>query len=447
MLKNILGFIFITHLFVAQILTYENWYFYKNYNNSQCVYFPNGCVQKPLKLVYDSQVYNTLICERIDVSFSLDDVISIQQCDFMHLNLYFRLKRPHIIDSKLDLKMYEKISYLNRFQAMVMSFRFVKGFDIDSFQINTQLFFDLLVYDSNFAFYSNGSRIKSCEKISHSVFSIFQSTPRLAISATFVRTRFKHEICPLVFRNSNICYLEFSPIIDTYYKTNVLRFTPGWTAFTNDSDLNTGIVGLNLKNIFNVQIDDTLLDPYVFKNLKVLFLDGYVRFISHEMFVLLRKIKKLHLNSVYYKRLAHKGIAWVHGLNCDLESSSDDTSQMYNASNSNDFVFVNVYVTVSPEYSQKNQDFNLKTMFPDEDFCIYKDFPFNKSIVFLKHIVFEERIATCTYAWLIQYSASLGINATPYGENDELQYLSDFHDLNKTIIECDFAERFKFFRF
>ena len=51
----------------------------------------------------------------------------------------------------------------------------------------------------------------------------------------------------------------------------------------------------------------------------------------------------------------------------------------------------------------------MSIIFPDEDFCIYVDFPFNQFVVHYEsikpeiHFIYKEKEFTCNYLWLVQY--------------------------------------------
>lgn len=64
-------------------------------------------------------------------------------------------------------------------------------------------------------------------------------------------------------------------------------------------------------------------------------------------------------------------------------------------------------------YYKNNKPKRISKMFPDEDFCIYVDYPFDQLVIFFDNItelyktkyglLVIDKEYSCTYLWLIQY--------------------------------------------
>ena len=89
------------------------------------------------------------------------------------------------------------------------------------------------------------------------------------INYTFYWTNFRrHEICPLVFSNTTIAELHFSDsLVNTFYKKNILRFEK-INEKRNDDEINSKIETLRLVKFDKIDIDESLLDKNVFKQVK-----------------------------------------------------------------------------------------------------------------------------------------------------------------------------------
>jgi hypothetical protein len=118
-------------------------------------------------------------------------------------------------------------------------------------------------------FYTNGKMIKSCRDILESnstILSIFQINPGFFLIQD---NQSSIDLCPLVFKNTNIRILGFLGLSDTFYKRNTLKFT-------NDlfNDLNSSIYILQLDKIESIKLDLTLLKPSVFRTLQRINVNG-----------------------------------------------------------------------------------------------------------------------------------------------------------------------------
>jgi hypothetical protein len=82
----------------------------------------------------------------------------------------------------------------------------------------------------------------------------------------------------------------------------------------------------------------------------------------------------------------------------------------------------------------------LAHVFPDEDFCLYQDFPFNQLVIVSQDYdaFIKFRYFTCTFLWLTQYYRKLG---DLFGEdllsNDEVILLTLEWNASQPV--CDFA--------
>ena len=251
-------------------------------------------------------------------------------------------------------------------------------------------------------FYHKKKKINSCEDILKadisSIMSIFQL--RLAnqsLNRYFVlrNVEYKQSICPLVFQNSNIPRLALIDLANTFYKRNVL-------SFTNEtfSDLNSDITYLRLNKLENVNIDLKLLNPSVFNKTKLLYIEsGSMISIDGDIFRTLKMLLYFHINPSIFRKINHKqGIEWIRQWNLEVNIHlSENQPRRYIESKR--IILDTIYKTRQP----------LSSIFPDEDFCLYVDFPFNQFVILCENIdnkidyKYKENEISCTYLWLVQY--------------------------------------------
>jgi hypothetical protein len=252
-------------------------------------------------------------------------------------------------------------------------------------------------------FYQNKKKLNSCQdnvdlNITE-IQSVFQFNPYEIILRN---VEYKRAICPIVFKNSMILIFPIIFLSDTFYKRNVLQFS-------NDTftDLNSYILFVSLIHIQNINIDLNLIHPSVFKNLEELEIkEGWLNSINGDVFKHLAYFQKLSIKPKVLKKINHKqGIEWIRKMNYGINVNLSTTK----------FISIMLF----QDYDTLNHE--ISKIFPDEDFCIYVDFPFNQNI-FLYSIIRSKTISltldkdsTCTYLWLAQ-------NLEYYKDKDTIEF-------------------------
>ena len=107
------------------------------------------------------------------------------------------------------------------------------------------------------------------------------------------------------------------------------------------------------------------------------------------------------MDQTILRRISHRqGIKWIRQWNYDVN---------VNVLNLRDIRFTShKYIEISETLTDRSR---ISQIFPQEDFCIYVDFPFNQLVILQKMFYFNKAIAekidndlfTCTYLWLTQY--------------------------------------------
>lgn len=125
--------------------------------------------------------------------------------------------------------------------------------------------YTLNIFNTVFDFRLDGKPVKSCDDMNKTEpRSLFQVSPKQEnIEMFWLNNKYIRPMCPLLFNNTRISKLTINGMYNTFYKQNVLTFT-------NDTfdDLNLSIVFLKLFKSENLVVDEKLLNPSVFKNLK-----------------------------------------------------------------------------------------------------------------------------------------------------------------------------------
>ena len=151
-------------------------------------------------------------------------------------------------------------------------------------------------------------------------------------------------------------------------------FSKRLLAFTNDSfsDLNSTVEILKI-NVPNIELTTDFLHPDVFKDLSSIQVLNKVKIIHPDVFIRLTKVEYIELSNNYLRSLMHNsGIEWIKNFNKDVDCDLENSTEL--ETNINKLKFINLECFDTPDSPP------LTDIFPDEDFCLYKDFPVNQLV-------------------------------------------------------------------
>ena len=333
--------------------------------------------------------------------------------DFRIETIEFRFHSDFIMSKQFNFT--NMLIYMEFFKYFFYpSFVNLKGFELDLINgqniniISQNKIERLFCVRCKIEFYSNSRPVKTCKEIlgsnNTSIRSLFQIQFQTnlfdsnGLTMVLLDPLFKSTLCPLVFKNSNIADIEIRGLVDTFYKRNILTIEN--RLFNN---LNSTIRKVYTK-IENINIDSNLLNPSVFQNLEEVYFYGSVNKIDGKSLNALNRLSLIEFTKYNYRDMIHKnGIEWIRDLNTDINVDFSDFNAL-RSSYANKMLISFEYYTFLPQV-------RLSKLFPDEDFCIYKDFPFNQLVIIME-LVYDDKILeslnstshyTCTYLWLAQY--------------------------------------------
>jgi hypothetical protein len=388
-------------------------------------------------------------------------IITGEKCDingYKHFpqTIIFRwtTKDLSILDEQFNFT--NVISYFNYFKfagRFEAHFWNLKGFDIEMLKNlnSSETSPDLSIYLANcpLDFYHKRRRINSCQDIIDSnltdIESIFQiKTGYNGFPSAFrlQNVEYKRSICPLIFSNSQIKLFRLEGLVDTFYKKNVLSFSND--AFKN---LISEIKNLEILKAQNIKLDLNLFHASVFKFTEdINIANGWLNSINENAFKGLDNLKYIRIGSSVFRKINHKqGINWIRQINQGVDLNVSRLIPL----NFRSFKCIEI-----PE-----SGFELKSVLglPEEDFCIYTDFPFNQMVIVYKLLVSYGKPKgknasyddfTCTYLWLVQHTVNYYIYFKSIKTNRDLLFENFQRILNskafKSISKCNFTERISY---
>jgi hypothetical protein len=405
-----------------------------NANNGLCRDLLDGCS------LYDDR----FVCSKFNVKPKISYNVTYPNCWINSFRFYFNLNKPTILDTSFNLSRTEEITQNiiyseysnNRYYLM----RNIRGFDIN-FNVYPKYirYFYLTFYETRFEFYSNGKPIEKCDDLTPGIypapfFSLIWSERTII---HFKTVKFTTRICPLVFNYNSLYTVRFDNLIYTFYKRNILELYH----LNNVTDINSFIKELNLYNMEKVELNSVLLNNLVFKHIEMLMINGEVKSIQAGLLRSYKRLKILIMDSFFLRPLFHRqGADWIRDLNTDVYLDLENRSKIERLMNIKKYVMFNIDMSRNymPYYLDRDYLFKVDLVFPDEDFCLYKNFPFNQLVImsFTSRVLYFGINAkySCTFIWFIQYY-DIYSEYIP-GVNRYLMM-----NLSEEIKKCDFKKR------
>ena len=292
-------------------------------------------------------------------------------------------------------------------------------------------YFDL----TNFDFYINNQLITQ-DKCN---FDLFQQSKSFLsrISFLFLNSAviYSTQTCPLIFHKVQIQVLNIENLKDSLINRNIFSFQNISIEY-----IETNILQLILK-VFRYDLDQRLLNEFIFKNLVFIDINGIINSIQPDLFKYFKQLKLLRFRTQNAKSLLTKKNKWLNYLNSDIN---------LNQLNPSDYQEKFLFLTIFQVYS--NVTFYD---YAEQDFCFFKDFPHQRLVMpYLKPTY--KSSCSCTELFLIQNSHKYEFDTeyllTNY-YNLENYYFNEIFDqrlsscinssIDQVLIKCNFNQKLK----
>jgi hypothetical protein len=266
-------------------------------------------------------------------------------------------------------------------------FNNIRGIDFDFFAKNRFIFqekFEILFHFTiyNVEFYHNNQKIEKCNQ------DFLNRTSNYPIEFFIIIVRVhqdkNHKVCVLMFNNFHINSIVFNYLQISFIHKNFFAFE------SPDSydGFRSNISKLEF-SLYNYKIDEKILHPYLFSEVKILMISHSISKIDDHVFktVHLLELLRFKLNNLH--NFFHiVGIKWMQSLKYNLEYAWLSPTYV-------DIPLIVEYVKTEPQIFIRD-NFEIT----DEDFCVFKDYPHNKLIFTV--FGFNQTKCSCTLVWLIQ---------------------------------------------
>ena len=350
--------------------------------------------------------------------------------------LYLYQTREILFDNNIDLR-----NILNMFQFSLkpnIVLHKLKGFNQVLTETRPVTLFEnytIMPIYSNFAFYKNRTLV-SPKECSHKNFnpkmtSFFGSMEVIVFS---INTFYTQIVCPYVFMNSRLKLILLDGISNSLIFENRLEFVD----INETHSLHIQSLQTVALNIYFEQVTHKILNRLVFKQVKYLVLEGIIYSFQTDLFQHFTQLKRIVLDVVNLQSFLHTGIAWANSLNSDLnEDPTRVTKYLKIAERSILLEFIDMSKIFSKTYD-----------YPEEDWCLFKNFPHRQLVVPLILAEEDSFQCTCTIIWLMQYTHLFINNDYSYYATEVKQPLFNLNRVFRVkncseSLGCNFTQRFR----
>jgi hypothetical protein len=318
-------------------------------------------------LVRDVHFFNrTFYFVKIDSLHDLNISIKCQPVEYNVEALKIIAKKNILINNDLDLRAVMRM--FNRTNIKIF-FQNVNGFNEINrnveYNLNTEK--SIQINNAIFDFYREGKLLErsDCSSGNFNAKTNFFGPIKylMLISNIF----YNNPICPYVFMNTKLEQLFLSEISNSLIFKNRVEFLN--KNKTQSFDMNIKYLSYLVFNLYVDEITSNNLNPLVFKTIKFIFIKGNLEYIQSNLFDYFKEIRYISIKSDALLSFFHRGTQWINSINRNL-----NVSLLSNGFKNNRLVSI--------EFNVKDGFlFNQYYTFPNEDICLFKDFPHSQLVL------------------------------------------------------------------
>lgn len=355
-------------------------------------------------------VYNTLnlTCKKINESIStedtkfskktiltyvFDDYRSIKDLMFncnqsviaFSVIFYLQGQTSLIFDNSIDFNFF-KLKELSSFTIILLN---IKGFKLNTKiyknvmiinKIHDRLSRRLEISQSHFNLYIEKDIVNSLWTYANYSIDLndFAEVSFLD-SVKFMTSKY----CPFLLNKNTIPLFEFQRFYDTFLIKNFLSFSSSNLNMSENLYSNITILKMT---IFNIKLDNYILNQMVYKKTIAYYFQGVLSSIDRDTFKDLRNAKRILFSFRRFSKILEKPLSWINSINYDINIEDRFLDK-----------FLTQNLTKVAYLGFNLNDYSFK----DEDFCMFAKFPFNQAI--FTSVLDKINNCSCTIIWLTKY--------------------------------------------
>ena len=318
-----------------------------------------------------------------------DLILACNQTYYTTKQIRFVPEHRLLVDKTIQLTKLMDARHLNNIDFL--AFINIKGFDLNYHEFSSNYrstpvqFSKLYVSYSEFGIYLHGNLTRGCDLQTYThIYTLMFATKSLYLCQVI----YPPSICPLVFTNSSISSLFFNDITNSLLVKNRLTFfdLSSQTKPTLDVDFKK-LVLLSF-DVYFEKVTRRLINPQLFKSARSLMFTGRLDTVDNEIFDIVTNLKQFTLKISNLREFLHKNShIWAH-LNTNVHAKLE-----ISLANVNKICYARFITT------HNSMSFEREYAYPDEDLCLFKDFP-HKRLVVPKIYQGRKINCSCTLRWL-----------------------------------------------
>lgn len=383
------------------------------------------------------------------------DFVDFKQID---LNMFKDLKKKkYKVDKKqlvsfnfipkkkivLDRK-FESIDVIfENYNSYMLNFYNVAGFNVDmmSFQLNDYIFYGNVVnfLMSDLRFFTNRTHNKPVSSCNEADFQSNVSPLGWMYMLSFnYGTKYSTQTCKYFFKNSRIDYLSFSYVSNSFVVRNMLEFVPN---FSSASKLSANVqiyVGSFTAYVYKIPLNNRFLDRDVFKYVQFITVIGELVTIESRLLRTFTDLFVFEISSPNVRSILNRGIGWIRSINSNLNVNFTNRTKIISALNKMKMIVTYQKVT--------GKNFEGPYLYPDEDFCLFVDFPFNRMVFLDPQTICVKNNCSCTVYWLLRYVHYMNESKETIARlKSDVSWIFPlrFDKYENEIKKCDFTQRIR----
>ena len=238
------------------------------------------------------------------------------------------------------------------------------------------------------------------------------------------------------FSSNPYCQFFFNRAKLDYFKVSNLNSTNKLEFFDNSlinlRDDFTSTVSEFVIEESDFELNSYLLDKFVFKNLYIFrILNSYLRDVQTDLFKSFSYLKLFEIRIFNFEEFIttnSNNNTWISNLNTNV---SVDLTNQIDFDNNKEYKMI-FYLT----------DLNETYLYPEEDFCFFKDFPHARLVV-PKINTKTDLECTCTLLFLLQYKSLYQEGSLNDLDTSSVNKCLNDPNFDQLVLNCDFEWRIR----
>ena len=374
---------------------------------------------------YD-ETSESLICTNFE-SYSQLDFSSFSSQSVQILSLI--PNGPLILGNDLDL---DNLNLKLNYEVVLLNVSKIDFLSNPFAVFNASLTNRITIADSVFELAYENNTINStvCSDLAQN--EIFISLVETSSSLILDNTLFSaYPYCQFFFNQANLEYFK----VMNMNSTNKLQFFDSNLVNLRDDFISTVSEFVIEESDFN--LSSNLLDKFVFKNIYIFrILKSFLRDVQNDLFKSFSYLRIIEIQAYNFMEFVQftlnnnsNNTSWLSYLNINI--SVDLTNQL--DFNNNKEYKMQLYLT----------DLNETYLYPEEDFCLFKDFPHSKLVV-PKINTKPNLECTCTLLYLLKYKSLYQEGTLNDLDTPSVNKCLNDPNFDQLVMNCDFNNKIKF---